>query len=1143
MKKNHKYGAWYGHAYKKTFLVMRLVLIISLVCIMQSFALNSYTQNSKVSLTVQKMRLEDILMQIENKTKYRFAYNRTDINVDKVYTINVHEAEIEDVLDRLFANKKVSYSIVDERQVVLSKPEGLLPVSQQSFTISGKVKDSSGVPLPGVTVVVKGTTEGTITDTDGKYSLSQVPSNATLVFSFVGMRSQEIPLNGKTAIDVVLQEETIGLEEVVAVGYGTMKKSDLTGAISRVSADEIKDRSKTNVMESLAGKVAGVQILQTDGTAGFSPTVKVRGAASVTAGTTPLYVVDGIPIEDANLNIINPSDIESMEILKDASSAAIYGSRGSNGVVIITTKSGKTGKTNVEFNYEKGFSTVGHTIDMMNAQEYIKWYVDARNNSWIANGGNASDSNDLRPKNYQVPEEFITNPEMFGKGTDWQDVVFRTAQTDNASLNISGGNEKTKFLISMGYLSQDGIVDGNSFERVTLRSNLTHNILPNLTVGTNILLTKINEKPVVGESLTPYNVGKSSPVSYALQDAPIYPVYNENGNYGPYDPNSEWNRFVPYQMVIVHPYVWTREMERKMKSSNSLVNGFLEWKFFQDFKFRTSLSAIIDNSRYNLYQHDKVKYGWDQVPAARAYSSNDYKYNWIFENTITYEKNIGEHAITVLLGYSAQEDHYEDEYILATGFPNDEVHTLNAAETVTDFSSSATEWSLLSYIGRINYSYQGKYLLTATLRRDGCSRFGERKRWGYFPSASLGWRVSEEDFMQSSDWLSNLKLRMSYGVTGNNQIDNYGSIGLLNQTQYAWGEDAVSALYVNTISNSNLKWEKTGQLDVGLSLGLFSNRIYMEFDFYHSKTKDMLLNVPVPALTGFTSQLTNIGKIRNNGIELLLSTKNLTGKFKWDTDFNISRNKNKVLKLGADDSPIYTTNWGATTKTEIGKPMANFYGYIFDGVFMNQNEVDNYPHVASTTPGDPKIRDVNGDQVIDENDRTIIGNYQPDFVFGITNSFNYKNFDFSFTLQGQYGNEIINSQTRYSKVYSGARNQYAVVNNYWKSESDPGDGKIFKPMATYNGLQTAFSTYWVEDGSFLRIRNMQLGYNLPKQAFSWGPFSSARLYVNIENLYVFTNYKEGFDPENSAFSGLDLGQDYGASPMPRTITLGIKLNL
>ncbi|MCX6222883.1 MAG: TonB-dependent receptor [Bacteroidia bacterium] len=1123
---------------------MKLTVVLFFLAVSQMMASEAYSQVTKVSLHMKDATVKEVLNKIEENSEFVFLYNSRLVNVDRKVSIDYENQKIAEILNDLFRETDVVFTVVD-RQIVLTKVADQSSFvalnSQKQKTISGKITDEFGASLPGVTVVVKGTANGTITDANGNYSLSNIPDNATLIFSFVGMRSQEIAVGTKTTVNVTLAEDAIGIDEVVAIGYGTMKKSDLTGSISRVTQSELKNRSNNNVMQSVAGKVAGVQILQTDGTAGYAPTARIRGAASITSGTTPLYVVDGIPIEGANLNILNPGDIESMEILKDASSSAIYGSRGSNGVVIITTKSGKSGKTDVEINFEKGFSKIGHTIDMMNAQQWIHHYISAVNNSWITQGGKANDPNEVRPSNYRIPPEFLSDPAKFGNGTNWQDVIFRPATTDNTSVSMNGGNDKTRFMISSSYLRQEGIVDGDDFERLTLKANLTHKITSNLSIGTNILLTKRNESPMVGFDLAP-EIGKNSSVSGALQCIPIFPIYNENGNYGPDDPNSEWKRFSAYDIGLVHPYIRTRQMDRKRKSFNTLSNLFVEWKFLPDFTFKSVISTTIDYSRLNVYQYDKVKYGWSALPAARAYSSNNYHNNWLSENTVTFNKTIGGHSINAFAGYSVQKDSYEDGYLMASGFPNDQVHTLNAATTVLNFSSTASEWSLLSYIGRVNYSYLDKYLLTATLRRDGSSRFGKNNKWGYFPSASAGWRLSEEDFIKSVSWIDNLKLRLSYGVTGNNLIPNYGSVGLLKQSQYAWGNNAEAALYINSISNSDLKWEKTGQWDLGLNIGLFSNRIYMELDYYQSVTKDMLLNVPVPAITGFTSQLTNIGKLKNRGFEFLISTKNLVGDFKWNTDFNISTNRNEVLKLGLGDAPIYTTNWGANTKTEIGQPMANFYGYIFDGVFMNQSEVDNCPHVASTTPGDPKIRDVNGDKKINADDRTVLGNYQPDFTFGLTNTFQYKSFDLSFTLQGQYGNEILNSEARYSKFNSGFRNQYAIVTNYWKSESDPGDGKIFKPMVVYNGLQTAFSSYWVEDGSFLRIRNVQFGYNLPKKAISWSPFSSVRVYVNAENLRVFTSYI-GFDPENSVYSGLDLGNDYGATPMPRTVTFGIKVNL
>ncbi len=1145
MKKTRTYGLMESIGLLKMLKMMRFTIFVLFLSLSQAFAVNTYSQQTRLNLDMKNARVEEVIDRIEKSSEFYFMYNKGMVDVDRKVDIVVEGQLVSQILDKLFENTDITYSIKDRQIMLINSQlqgESKEAPTQQQKKVSGKVTDSTGSTLPGVSVVVKGTTIGVITDNSGKYSFSDIPENATLIFSFVGMKAEEVKVGTQTSINVVMSEETVGIEEVVAIGYGTAKKSDLTGAISKVTSDDLKDRSKNNVIPSLAGKVAGVQILQTDGTAGYSPTVKIRGAASITSGTSPLYVIDGIPIEGANLNFLNPSDIESMEILKDASSAAIYGSRGSNGVVLITTKSGKTGKTNIEVNYEHGVSKLLNKIDMMNSQQYIQFYVDAHNNSWIADkGGKASDPNSARPLTYQVPPEFLSDPGKFAT-TNWQDVIFRVGNTDNFSFSMYGGNDKTKFMISSSFLNQQGIVDRNDFRRYTLRANLTHKITSDLTIGTNILLTKRDENPMVGYNMTP-EIGKQSSVSNSLQDTPIYPVYNENGNLGgPFDPNSTWSRFLPYGIAYCHPYVHTREMDRLNQSLNTLSNLFIEWKFLPDFTFKSAISTSIDYSVYSAYLYNKAGYGWDQLPDSRAYYSHDYHFNWLSENTVSYNKTIGKHSINAFAGFTAQKDHYESGNILATGFPNDQVHTLNAATTATSFSSSATEWSLLSYIGRVNYTYQSKYLLTGTIRRDGSSRFGENTKWGYFPSASAGWRLTEEDFMKSVKWIDNLKLRLSYGVTGNNLIPNYGSVGLLGQSQYAWGVNAEPGLYVNTIANPDLKWEKTGQWDLGLNVGLFANRIYLEADYYQSVTRDMLLNVPVPAITGFTSQLTNIGKLQNKGFEFLISTKNLIGDFKWNTDFNISTNRNKVMELGPDGAPIYSNNWGST-KTEIGQPIANFYGYIFDGVFMNQNELNSYPHAALATPGDPRIRDVNGDGKIDANDRTTIGNAQPDFTFGLTNTFKYKGFDFSFTLQGQVGNEIMNSQARFSKTYNGGRNQYAVVANYWKSASDPGDGTFFKPMLTYNALQSAFSSYWVEDGSFLRIRNVQFGYNLPARAISWSHMASARVYVNAENLYVLTHYHLGFDPENSVFaSGLDLGNDYGATPMPRTVTMGVKIN-
>ena len=1117
---------------------MKLTMVLFFIAISQMMATETYSQSTRISLHLKDVAVKEVLNKIEETSEFFFLYNSKLINVDRTVSADFNNQMIAEILNKLFLETNVVYTVVD-RQIVLTNKldeNGTMLLNDQKAgkSISGKVTDTSGITLPGVSVVVKGTTNGSITDSNGEYSISNISQNAILQFSFVGMKTQEIAIEGKTTINVTLAEDAIGIEEVVAVGYGTVKKSDLTGSVSSINSEQIKERSSTNIMQSLSGKVAGVQIQQTQGAPGYAPSVKIRGTATITAGTTPLYVIDGIPMENADMGVVNPQDIESLEILKDASSAAIYGSRGSNGVVLITTKSGKAGKTKVEVNYEKGIQQVVRKVDVMDAQEFIQYYVDAHNNAWIDKGGKASDPNSVRPQNYQIPPEFLTDPQKFGKGTDWQDILFRDAPSDNVQISVNGGNDKTKFLLSGGYISQNGIVDNSKYNRVSLRANLIHQIIPSLRVGMNLALSKVDNKEYGTD-------GKVGAVSLALQNDPIFPVYNENGNLGFRDPKSEWYRFVPYSLQLWHPYAYTREIDRLEKRMNVIATTFAEYKFLNDFTFKTSLNATINDRRFSEYTYEGQKYGSSAWNPAQGIENTYQTYNWLFENTLNYNKTIGEHTFSMLLGQSTQKNEYEEALITSNSFPNDMVQTLNAGKPVSA-STTAAQWSIISYIGRLNYSFRNEYLLTATIRRDGCSRFGENTKWGYFPSASAAWKVSERDFIKNIPWISNLKLRASYGVTGNNLIPNYGSVGLLTQTQYAWGSTVQQGLYEGTISNQDLKWEKTGQIDLGFNLGLFSNRVYLEADYYNSITRDLLLSIPVPVITGFSEQLTNIGEVRNRGLEFLITTKNFVNEFKWETNFNISVNRNEVLKLGPNDAPIYINNWG-TTKTEVGQPTANYFGYIFDGVFKNQSEINNYPHVSSTTPGDPIVRDVNNDKIIDEKDRTIIGNAQPDFTFGLSNSFSYKHFDFNIALQGSVGNEILNSQARYSKYYNGNRNGYQAIANYWKSEQNPGDGYAFKPNLNYPGLQTQFSNYWVEDGSYLRISNVRLGYSVPMAGLNRIPFTAIRLYCNVDNLFVFTKYL-GYDPENSVFTdALNSGNDYGAYPLPRTITFGIKLEL
>ena len=1026
-------------------------------------------------------------------------------------------------------------------------------LSAQNVRVSGQVTDQNGAPLPGVSVTVKETTLGTITNVQGEYAFS-VPESAVLVFHFLGYTDQEHALLGRTTVNVTLTEDAEELDEVVVVGYGTVRKRDLTGAISSVSSEKIKERSYSNVLQSLSGQLAGVNITQNSGAPGMAPSIRVRGASSINSGTNPLYVVDGIPIEDATptgngeygaknldynmnpLNTINPNDIASVEVLKDAASAAIYGSRGANGVVLITTKQGQAGKTRIEGSYEFGISEVARKIDMMNAPEFMEFTRHYRDNTWATTLKKTPTA--TRPITMQVPWMFDdpTWLQRIGNGTDWQDVLFKTANTHNVQVSASGGTEKTQFMFSAGYLDSEGVVENTEYKRMNLRSNIRHQFTDRLSAGLNVSYARTTSQ-MFGAN------GKSDAVSMALQSDPLFPVVNEVGTYSHRDPNSIWYAFQPYSFQLWHPYIYTRESENEKIGNNVLANIFLDYKIIPDLTFRTSFGANVDGQFYRDYRNKGQKYGHEQYRQAEANERNQDVFNWVWENTLNYSKVIGNHSFTGLLGYTAQKQRIDNSQMTGTGFANDLVKTMNAATTFSGISSTRNEWSMISYLARATYSYKGKYLASAAIRADGCSRFGADNRWGYFPSASLAWRMSEEDFMAgASNWLDNMKLRVSYGVTGNNQIANYGAIGLLGYDNYVFDGQLVSGMYSSNFADKNLGWEKTGQVNVGLDASFFGSRLNVTFDYYYSKTKDLLLNVPIPGITGYTSTLTNIGELENRGMELQISSRNLTGDFKWNTDFNISGNRNKVLKLGNNNAPITMSNNSCHILIEVGQPLGNYYGYRYEGVIMSEAELSQYPVFKGSEAGDPRIADVNGDKKVDSDDRTIIGNYQPDFTWGLTNTFLYKGFDLSIMLTGSEGGEIMNQQSRFTLIGRANRGVYQRASNFWKSEADPGDGWHYKPRDGESSMQNQCSSYWVEDGSFVRIKNIRLGYTLPNKLTQKLGLSTVKVYLNVENVHVFSDYTN-YDPEGSSFqTGVFAGFDYGAFPNPRVWTMGINLN-
>lgn len=1032
---------------------------------------------------------------------------------------------------------------------------GMSALASAQQKVSGTVVDSNGEPVIGASVVVKGTSTGAVTDIDGKFTFVAEPGK-TIEVSYIGYKPVTFLASEKPA-KIKLAEDSEMLDEVVAVGYGVMKKRDLTGAISTIGADKLKDRSFGNALQSMAGQVSGVQITQSQGAPGMAPTVKVRGATSINAGTTPLYVIDGVPLEDDTnsgngsnggslqysnhnpMNNINPNDIESIEVLKDAASAAIYGSRGANGVVLITTKSGKAGKTKVDLSYELGFSRVNRKIDLMDAKQWMRYESAARENQWQTDVAKNPTLQRTNNSKYVIPSEF-SDPEWLeriGNGTDWQDVLYRTGVSHNVQASVSGGSEKTQFMMSLGYLNQKGVVITNDYNRLSGRLNLNHKISSRLNVGMKLNFTRSSDSP---QGLA----GKSDVVSLACQSDPIFPLYVETGSLGFKDPSSIWNTFVKYGFQLWHPYSLTKEASKKLKTDNIIGTAFGEYKILDGLTFKTSAGLNSSDSHYEYYWNEGQNWGYSGwVHATGTYSTRRVD-NWVWENTLNYNKTFNtDHNFTALLGYTMQDQVTTFSNLTGSGYPNDLVHTINASTTQTG-TTLKSEWALMSYLARATYAYKGKYLATASFRADGCSRFGANNRWGYFPSVSAAWRISEEKFMESTrSWLDNLKIRASYGVTGNNQIDDYAAIGLLNNSQYAVDGKLTSGLYTGTMPSKDLKWEKTGQYDIGFDANLFGSRLNIGFDYYYSKTTDMLLEVPVPVITGFTESQMNIGSVRNLGFELNISTVNIRTKdFMWTTDFNISANRNKVLKLGNNNAPIEVNTNSAISRTEVGQPVGNYYGYKVTGVYstaeINDPKVAKY---AGAEPGDPKVWDKDGNGKIDASDRTILGNYQPDFTWGMTNNLSWKGFELSFMLTGTHGNEIMNQNARFLGFYNGARNLYASRSNFWVSDEQPGDGMTPKPRTTPNTIESSSSSMWVEDGSFVRIKNIRIGYNFPNSVTRPLGMASLKLYVNMENVHVFSDYSN-YDPEGSTFqTGYRVGYDYGAYPNPFSCTFGINI--
>lgn len=1161
-----------------------LVLLLSSMACFKAVA-------QKVSMDFRQVSLAKVFDAITQQTGLTVAYSRPTVNPDELVTVRADKEELSVVLDKLLSGKNVTYEI-SGKKVYLKAQNASEAVQQggKKKRLSGVVVDETGEPVIGVSVLVKGTTNGVITDLDGNYHLADVPENSLIVFSYIGYQTVELKANGKGLDRVILKEDNELLDEVVVVGYGVQKKRDVTTAIASIRASDLKGQPVTSMAEAMVGKMPGVQVSQSTGAPGASLQIKVRGTGTITAGTSPLYVVDGVPLAKEQLNTFNMNDVESIEVLKDASSAAIYGSRGSNGVVLITTKKGQEGRATVSYNGYYGWQTVSKKIDMLNAYEYADLVNDARNNTYVDKmesinrkriaqnqqplAFDITDSNAIRLQNtgndYNtiVPVEIL--PYLRGEqglvDTDWQDEIFRTAGMQNHSVSVSGGTQKVKYYASVDYLSQDGVIINSDFTRYSSRFNL------DVTEGIFKFGLSLNPSVTIENAVNSdgaYNKDGGGIVASALHSAPIFPVYNADGSFcfaqNAWSPNTQTtleNGTVKKgnsQTQVWNPVALALLQKDETKASRIFGNVYGEVAFIPELKYRANFGVDIYSSSQDTFRPSTIPVSNtegnpESDPEATAKTAK--MYNWLFEQTLAYNKEIKGHSISALAGWTMQYQRDESTYAFANGFITNNVPTLNAG-TVTRGNTHASEWALLSGLARVQYNYKGKYMLTGALRADGASRFGKENRWGWFPSVSAGWRLTEESFMKSLTFIDDLKLRASYGLTGNFRIPNYGAQGEVAYYSYVLGgssADVVKGAAPKSMPNPELHWEKTAQVNVGFDASLFKNRLTLGLDLYNSNTYDLLLDVPVPMTTGYQTRLENIGKVNNKGVEFNIATNQKMGDFNWSVYFNISKNINEVKELGPGNADIISSGSvsNAYFITRVGEPIGSYYLPVVEGVFKNQEEVDAALHyldsptnygLADTKPGDFKFKDVNGDGVLDisDTDRAIVGNYMPDFTYGFGATLAWKGIDFGITFQGVQGNEILNLSRRYFYNHEGNMNNYKGALNRWKSENEPGSGMNVRANRVSKGQNGTTSTWHVEDGSYLRIKNISFGYTLPENWIKKVYLKSARIYCSLQNPFTFTNY-EGYNPEVSNRSTVTTnGEDYGVYPLARTTSIGVNL--
>ncbi|MEQ8416462.1 MAG: TonB-dependent receptor [Imperialibacter sp.] len=1065
----------------------------------------------KLDVYQQDKTVSQFFKYVERKTDFKFTYNSDQVDLNSKVSISATDKSLGDILEEVSQKAKMNFRRIDynihvsKKEDTSDQVEEVISVFTADVPISGKVFDENGDPLPGATIVVKGTAVGTISDINGSFNLL-APNDATsLIVSFVGYQSQEVSIAGRSTIDVTLQADIQALQEIVVIGYGAVKKADITGSVAQVKSEELQAVPVFNVEQALKARAAGVQVTQNSGEPGGRIEVRIRGGNSMIGSNQPLYVVDGFPMT-GGINFLNPADIESIDILKDASATAIYGARGANGVVIITSKRGTTNqKGKIEVNSFYGVQTATKQYDLMNAKEYA---VIA--NEWLKNGG-------------QTP--FFDVNAVQNPGTDWQDEVLRAAPIQNHTIAFSGGSEKTRYSLSGNYFDQEGILINTGAKRGSVRLNLDHEVNDWLKTGVNLNVSRRQQLSV------PVNNGYrgTTVLSAAASAPPTLSVYDENGlptqiekayNFGSAD--------------MRNPMIFAQNQTNAL-SNNVVGNANFEVKITEDLSFKTLLGieyayTLSDYFSPIIFENDR----------GSASQNNYYRSSFLNENTLRYNKTFNDlHSLSVVAGYTYQTDMNRSFGIGVSGFSNNTTRNYNlaAAETINTPGSGISEWTLASWLARANYSFNDKYLLTVSMRTDGSSRFGTNNKWAVFPSAAIGWRISEEDFMRNVTAVSDLKLRASYGITGNTALSPYQSLDRMNSVRAIYADQSPSIGFSPSgISNPDLKWETTAQMDIGVDFGMLDNRLRFTADYYKKNTTDLLASVPLPPSVGFGSILQNVGEIENQGFEFTVNTDILTRAVTWDVTASFSANKNKVVEI-AGGSDILSAGqgalWSSTNIAREGEPLGSFYGYLEDGL---------------TDQGFIKYMDLNGDGIINSLDRTILGNPNPDFFYGINSHLTYKGFDLNVFFEGVYGNQIFNATNgTHLNSFQRGNNQFRdLLGNYW-TEENPNPNAKYPKISSATAID--ISDRFIEQGNYLRVKSIRLAYNLPVKNWGMNWADQAQIYLSGTNMFTFTKYT-GLDPEvntkgvesSNISSRLEMGHDQSSYPNAKMSSIGLKIN-